>query len=365
MCRMLRRISSAQRPVVDPEDLRDLQPGERERPRTQEELAALAVEHDEPERHRRQPAALPQLAHRRVETLAAQLRVEVFEPGSSSSSLDRHGHSGASLSFRAPMPTPITVRGDVDDRAVDQLQRCADAGDAVRGALCADGHVGYSQPIGGVVAYPDHISPSGVGYDIACGNKAVRTNLRADDVRGGPRAGSWTRSSSASPSASGARTTSRSTIRCSTRSRGRTSRRSASCDDLAAKQLGTVGRRQPLRRPVRGRGRLRVGRRALRLARVRAQDRERVPRARAGAGVRRARARGRDGQPADAASAPTPSSGRRTSRRWTLAGEYAYAGRDVVVDEGARDPRRASRPTRSTTTTTSPGASGTSAPTSG
>jgi RNA-splicing ligase RtcB len=77
----------------------------------------------------------------------------------------------------------IAVRGDVDQRAIDQLHRCAAAGDALAGALCADGHVGYSQPIGGVVAYPDHISPSGVGYDIACGNKAVRTDLLADDVR--------------------------------------------------------------------------------------------------------------------------------------------------------------------------------------
>jgi tRNA-splicing ligase RtcB (3'-phosphate/5'-hydroxy nucleic acid ligase) len=78
---------------------------------------------------------------------------------------------------------PITVYGDVDDRAVDQLRRCARAGDALRGALCADGHVGYSQPIGGAVAYPDHISPSGVGYDIACGNKAARTNVRAEEIR--------------------------------------------------------------------------------------------------------------------------------------------------------------------------------------
>src|SRR4051794_12954875 len=66
------------------------------------------------------------------------------------------------------MSTPITVYGDVDARAVSQLRRCADAGDALRGVLCADGHVGYSQPIGGALAYPDHISPSGVGYDIAC-----------------------------------------------------------------------------------------------------------------------------------------------------------------------------------------------------
>ena len=42
--------------------------------------------------------------------------------------------------------------------------------------------MGYSQPIGGAVAYPDHISPSGVGYDIACGNKAVRTDVLVADV---------------------------------------------------------------------------------------------------------------------------------------------------------------------------------------
>lgn len=77
----------------------------------------------------------------------------------------------------------ITVRGDIDERAIAQLRRCAEAGDAVGAALCADAHVGYSQPIGGVVAYPDHISPSGVGYDIGCGNKAVRTPLRVEDVR--------------------------------------------------------------------------------------------------------------------------------------------------------------------------------------
>lgn len=78
--------------------------------------------------------------------------------------------------------TEITVRGNVDERAVQQLARCADEGDALGAALCADGHVGYSQPIGGVVAYRDHISPSGVGYDIGCGNKAVRTSLFVDEV---------------------------------------------------------------------------------------------------------------------------------------------------------------------------------------
>jgi tRNA-splicing ligase RtcB (3'-phosphate/5'-hydroxy nucleic acid ligase) len=78
--------------------------------------------------------------------------------------------------------TSIEVRGTVDSRAIEQLQRCADEGDAVAAAICADGHVGYSQPIGGVVAYRDFISPSGVGYDIGCGNKAVQTNLRFAEI---------------------------------------------------------------------------------------------------------------------------------------------------------------------------------------
>jgi tRNA-splicing ligase RtcB len=78
---------------------------------------------------------------------------------------------------------PITVRGDVDPRAVEQLERCAAAGDALAGVLCADGHVGYSQPIGGALAYAEYISPSGVGFDIGCGNKAVRTDLLTTDVK--------------------------------------------------------------------------------------------------------------------------------------------------------------------------------------
>ena len=42
------------------------------------------------------------------------------------------------------------------------------AGDAEYGVLCADHHPGYSQPIGGAIAYEGYVSPSGVGYDIGC-----------------------------------------------------------------------------------------------------------------------------------------------------------------------------------------------------
>jgi tRNA-splicing ligase RtcB len=76
----------------------------------------------------------------------------------------------------------IAVFGTHDDRTVAQLQRCVSAERGARAVLCADGHVGYSMPIGGVVAYRRVISPSGVGYDIACGNLAARTNLRASDI---------------------------------------------------------------------------------------------------------------------------------------------------------------------------------------
>jgi len=69
----------------------------------------------------------------------------------------------------------------VDEGALSQIRTCART--ATRVALMADHHKGYAVPIGGVVAYENAISPSGVGYDIACGNKAVLTDAPADEVR--------------------------------------------------------------------------------------------------------------------------------------------------------------------------------------
>jgi tRNA-splicing ligase RtcB (3'-phosphate/5'-hydroxy nucleic acid ligase) len=76
----------------------------------------------------------------------------------------------------------IKTFGSVDERSLDQLKRCMEAGDAEFGVLCADHHPGYSQPIGGGIAYEGYVSPSGVGYDIGCGNKAARTDLTRADV---------------------------------------------------------------------------------------------------------------------------------------------------------------------------------------
>ncbi|MGG1518688.1 RtcB family protein [Paenibacillus oryzisoli] len=77
----------------------------------------------------------------------------------------------------------VRVWGKPDPGAVTQAITCAARGNVVQALLMADHHKGYSQPIGGVMAYEGQISPSGVGYDIGCGNKAVRTNLMAADIK--------------------------------------------------------------------------------------------------------------------------------------------------------------------------------------
>lgn len=76
------------------------------------------------------------------------------------------------------------IFGNHEKDTLRQFDHCLKEGNVVGGVLCADGHYGYSQPVGGVVVYEGQISPSGVGFDIACGNKAVKTNLVYDDIKG-------------------------------------------------------------------------------------------------------------------------------------------------------------------------------------
>jgi tRNA-splicing ligase RtcB len=75
----------------------------------------------------------------------------------------------------------IPVFGPLESQdALEQIKSCGERAEAV--ALMADHHLGYSMPIGGVAAYDGFISPSGVGYDIACGNKAVKLDVDHIDV---------------------------------------------------------------------------------------------------------------------------------------------------------------------------------------
>jgi tRNA-splicing ligase RtcB len=70
------------------------------------------------------------------------------------------------------------VFGTHEDKTLAQLRDVASR--AERAALMADGHVGYVMPIGGVAAYDNKASVVGVGFDIACGNAAIRTNLKLE-----------------------------------------------------------------------------------------------------------------------------------------------------------------------------------------
>ena len=69
---------------------------------------------------------------------------------------------------------PLQVFGQHDEATVAQMRNCMRVGNVVGGVLCADGHLGYAQSVGGVIAYEGQISISGVGFDIGCGNMAVR-----------------------------------------------------------------------------------------------------------------------------------------------------------------------------------------------
>jgi tRNA-splicing ligase RtcB len=94
---------------------------------------------------------------------------------------------GSHTRSRAAAPTEIhlnriTIFGEHEPNTLAQLQDVASR--AERAALMADGHLGYVMPIGGVAAYREQVSVVGVGFDIACGNAAIRTDLSLYDTPG-------------------------------------------------------------------------------------------------------------------------------------------------------------------------------------
>jgi tRNA-splicing ligase RtcB len=71
------------------------------------------------------------------------------------------------------------IFGTHDEKTLAQFEDVKSR--AVRAALMADGHMGYIMPIGGVAAYDNMVSVAGVGFDIACGNAAIRTDATISD----------------------------------------------------------------------------------------------------------------------------------------------------------------------------------------
>lgn len=74
----------------------------------------------------------------------------------------------ATLIFGTHQPNTLEQFRDVASRAE-------------RAVLCADGHLGHIMPVGGVAAYRNQVSVTGVGPDIACGNAAILTNALLSD----------------------------------------------------------------------------------------------------------------------------------------------------------------------------------------
>ena len=79
--------------------------------------------------------------------------------------------NGQTMAYRAE-PVPIFAFGqagvDFESQVYDQIKNAARLPVAVKAAVLPDGHPGYALPIGGVIALENAVSPSFVGYDIAC-----------------------------------------------------------------------------------------------------------------------------------------------------------------------------------------------------
>ncbi len=92
------------------------------------------------------------------------------------------------------MRVPVTIYANeellskmLSDRTIQQAMNVATLpGVQKHVVVLPDGHEGYGFPVGGVAAMSlddGVISPGGVGYDINCGVRLIRTNLDEKDVR--------------------------------------------------------------------------------------------------------------------------------------------------------------------------------------
>jgi tRNA-splicing ligase RtcB (3'-phosphate/5'-hydroxy nucleic acid ligase) len=98
------------------------------------------------------------------------------------------------ITARQGMRVPVTIYANEaliskmqTDRTIDQAVNVTYLPGVKKHAIVLpDGHEGYGFPIGGVAATDFEtgvISPGGVGYDINCGVRLIRTNLHEKDVR--------------------------------------------------------------------------------------------------------------------------------------------------------------------------------------
>lgn len=97
------------------------------------------------------------------------------------------------VSYKSGMLVPARLLSSkelfdaIDDKVIDQITNVACLPGIKKYAFCMpDGHSGYGFPIGGVAAFSMSdgiISPGGIGFDINCGMRLLRTNLTLDEIK--------------------------------------------------------------------------------------------------------------------------------------------------------------------------------------
>jgi tRNA-splicing ligase RtcB len=97
------------------------------------------------------------------------------------------------IGYRPGMRVPgrifvsAALREMVEPGTVDQVANVATLPGIVGHSMAMpDAHLGYGFPIGGVAAFKEQggiISPGGVGFDINCGVRLLRSDLQARDVQ--------------------------------------------------------------------------------------------------------------------------------------------------------------------------------------
>jgi len=98
-----------------------------------------------------------------------------------------------SAEYKSGMKVPARIYAseklfnEMDDGVFEQITNVASLPGIVKYAICMpDGHWGYGFPIGGVAGFDiDNgvISPGGIGFDINCGVRLIRTNLSEEEIK--------------------------------------------------------------------------------------------------------------------------------------------------------------------------------------
>jgi len=100
--------------------------------------------------------------------------------------IDADSNSGMKVPVRIYADEPL-LQKMLSDRTIMQARNVSSIPGIVgQSIVLPDGHEGYGFPVGGVAAMDAEdgmISPGGVGYDINCGVRLLRSNLTEKDVR--------------------------------------------------------------------------------------------------------------------------------------------------------------------------------------